>query len=61
MDNVKQLSAELSKLTPDDIRVRLAELHAEEKSLRVVLRAVLAAERMRRIQAPLPAKEAAVS
>ncbi len=50
---VKKLSAELLKLTPDEIRARIGELKAEEKALRVILRAAIKAERERSIHKPV--------
>jgi len=41
--DAEQFISELRRLTPDAIRQRLAELAAEEKALRILLRASLRA------------------
>jgi hypothetical protein len=44
MDTTTLLDA-IEKLTPDDIRHRLADLSAQERALRTLLRAALARQR----------------
>jgi len=43
--DARQAIDALRRLSPQDIRDRLTEIHAEEQSLRVLLRAAVKAER----------------
>ncbi len=50
MDTIKQLSEAARRLTPDELRARLAELDREARIIRSLLRATLRDENVTRRQ-----------
>jgi hypothetical protein len=57
--NVQQVLSGLDQLTADEIRGRIADLAAEDKALRLILRAKLQAARQRERIAPEQSRRAA--
>jgi hypothetical protein len=57
-NKVEHILSELDRLTADEIRGRIADLAAEDKALRLILRAKLQADRERQRIAPKQSQEA---